>query len=212
MKYVLFVTTALMLSAPAFAQDSADPDAAAKQAEILKREQDTSAAVALSEQMDAAQQGDVAAQYNLGMRYFKGDGVTQDYKSAAMWLRKASDAGDMDAQASLGTMFQKGTGVAQDDHEAFRLYIQAAQQGSHTAQYNLATMYASGTGTRQNDAEAYFWILLSGATMGGDNLDTLQSSLEGRLSEAQVAAIKKRADAWEPKVRDTQQLPPGMPQ
>jgi TPR repeat protein len=36
----------------------------------------------------AAERGDVAAQYSLGILYFRGDVVTQDYVQAAQWYRK----------------------------------------------------------------------------------------------------------------------------
>lgn len=205
MKHVLFVIAALMLVTPAFAQDADPGEEAAKKAEVKHREEVTSDIVSLSDQLDAAQSGDAAAQYNLGMRYYNGDGVGKDLKSAAMWLAKAADQGDMDAQASLGTMYQKGEGVPQSDQDAFRWYLQSAQQGNRVAQYNLATMYASGRGTRANNAQAYFWLTLA-ASMGGNDIDALMSSLEGRMTEAQIADIKKKAEAWEPNVRDTMPL------
>lgn len=39
----------------------------------------------------AADQGDASAQYNLGVMYVNGEGVTQDYKQAAKWYRKAAE-------------------------------------------------------------------------------------------------------------------------
>ncbi len=41
----------------------------------------------------AAEQGDATAQYNLGKMYFKGQGVTQDYKESAKWFTKAAEQG-----------------------------------------------------------------------------------------------------------------------
>lgn len=203
MKHVLFMTAALMIATPAIAQD----EGAAPQKHT---EEVTSDVVSLSDQMQSAQEGSVTAQYNLGMRYYNGDGVDKDYKSAAMWLDKAANQGDMDAQASLGTMYQKGQGVAQDEQQAFRWYLQSAQQGNHIAQYNLATLYASGRGTRPNNAEAYFWLLLC-TGIGGDDVDALKSSIEGRMTEAQIDAIKKRAESWEPTVRETAPVPTELP-
>ena len=45
-----------------------------------------------------AEQSDVTAQFNLGMFYAKGRGVTQDDKEAVKWYRKAAEQGDADAQ------------------------------------------------------------------------------------------------------------------
>ena len=44
-----------------------------------------------------AEQGDAAAQYNLGLMYASGRGVPQDYASAHMWLNLAAVNGDKDA-------------------------------------------------------------------------------------------------------------------
>jgi hypothetical protein len=41
----------------------------------------------------AAEQGDAAAQYNLGAMYFRGQGITQDYKESAKWFTKAAEQG-----------------------------------------------------------------------------------------------------------------------
>ena len=49
----------------------------------------------------AANQGFAKAQFNLGLMYYNGDGVAQDYKEAAAWFRKAADQGHADARAAL---------------------------------------------------------------------------------------------------------------
>jgi TPR repeat protein len=46
----------------------------------------------------AAEQGDAAAQLNLGFMYAKGQGVPQDYVQAHLWLNLAAAQGDQDAQ------------------------------------------------------------------------------------------------------------------
>jgi hypothetical protein len=38
-------------------------------------------------------QGDANAQFNLGVMYYKGQGVTQDYKEAVKWYRLATAQG-----------------------------------------------------------------------------------------------------------------------
>ena len=56
----------------------------------------------------AAEQGDVAAQYNLGIMYDNGDGVPQDYKEAVKWYRLAAEQGD----AMLNTILVSCTKMA----------------------------------------------------------------------------------------------------
>jgi TPR repeat protein len=52
-----------------------------------------------------ADQGDAAAQYNLGLMYVDGHGVAQDDAAAVSWFRKAADQGYADAQYNLGLMY-----------------------------------------------------------------------------------------------------------
>ncbi|WP_420831727.1 tetratricopeptide repeat protein, partial [Bathymodiolus japonicus methanotrophic gill symbiont] len=59
-----------------------------------------------------------SAQYNVGLRYAKGEGVVQDEKEAAKWYRKAAEQGHGDAQLLLGAMYEAGIGVVQDYKEA----------------------------------------------------------------------------------------------
>ena len=59
----------------------------------------------------AADQGIAEAQFNLGVMYRDGQGVTQDYAEAVKWFRKAADQGNADAQFNLGVMYRNGEGV-----------------------------------------------------------------------------------------------------
>ncbi len=51
-----------------------------------------------------AAQGDAHAQFNLGVMYDKGRGVSQDYAEAVKWYRKAAEQGHASAQHNLGVM------------------------------------------------------------------------------------------------------------
>jgi TPR repeat protein len=57
----------------------------------------TSAAV-VAELRRLAEQGDVLAQYNLGIVYDTGKGVPQDYTEAVRWYRLAAEQGHASAQ------------------------------------------------------------------------------------------------------------------
>ena len=61
-----------------------------------------------------AAKGEAAAQFNLGVMYGEGQGVTRDHAEAVRWYRKAADQGDADAQFNLGVMYDIGQGVTQD--------------------------------------------------------------------------------------------------
>ena len=49
----------------------------------------------------AAEQGDVRAQNNLGVRYENGQGVGKDINEAVKWYRKAAEQGDAKAKENL---------------------------------------------------------------------------------------------------------------
>jgi TPR repeat protein len=52
----------------------------------------------------AAAQGNVNAQYNLGVMYAQGRGVAKDKAQAVDWFRKAADQGDASALDALNLM------------------------------------------------------------------------------------------------------------
>ena len=79
-------------------------------------------AAALKLWLPLAQQGDAAAQFNVGVLYEKGAGVAQDYAEAARWYLKAARQGDPDAQYDVAVMYERGTGVAQDLETARKWY------------------------------------------------------------------------------------------
>lgn len=47
--------------------------------------------------LSAASLGLVDAQFNLGLMYYKGQGVPQDYEEALRWFKEAAEQGDAQA-------------------------------------------------------------------------------------------------------------------
>ena len=108
-----------------------------------------------------AESGDAEAQNNLGVMYYKGLGVPEDYAEAVKWYRLAADQGYADAQCNLGVMYDNGQGVPQDYAEAVKWTRLAADQGDAEAQFNLGVMYHDGRGVSQDYAEAVKWYRLA---------------------------------------------------
>ncbi|RLB71806.1 MAG: hypothetical protein DRH07_05860, partial [Deltaproteobacteria bacterium] len=77
----------------------------------------------------AAEQGDAKAQFNLGLMYVKGNGVTLDHVEAVKWYRKAAEQGVAKAQIKLALMYAKGDGVTQDYSMAHMFCDIAAANG-----------------------------------------------------------------------------------
>jgi TPR repeat protein len=61
-----------------------------------------------------AEQGDAAAQFNLGLRYFVGEDVPEDYAETVKWYQLSADQGYYPAQLGLARMYENGRGVPQD--------------------------------------------------------------------------------------------------
>ena len=130
----------------------------------------------------AAEQGNAAAQTNLGNMYSNGRGVQQDRAEAVRWYRLAAEQGFARAQTNLGVMYSDGRGVQQDRAEAVRWYRLAAEQGFARAQTNLGNMYSNGRGVQQDRAEAVRWYRLAaeqGFARAQTNLGVMYSDGRG---------------------------------
>jgi hypothetical protein len=74
-----------------------------------------------------AEQGNAAAQLNVGFLYHYGLGVEQNHSGAVKWYRKAAEKGLPEAQFSLGTVYESGAGGPRDLVRAYRWYSLAAE-------------------------------------------------------------------------------------
>ena len=85
----------------------------------------------LEEISQAAEQGNVMAQYYLGAMYATGNGeVAQDCDAAASWYTKAAEQGLAMAQNNLGFLYATGQGVPQDYVTAY-MWITLAVMGDY---------------------------------------------------------------------------------
>ena len=62
----------------------------------------------------AVEQRCAEAQCNLGVLYYEGHGVSQDYEEAVKWYQLAAEQGHATAQFILGHSYADGKGVLQD--------------------------------------------------------------------------------------------------
>ena len=105
-----------------------------------------------------AEKEDAGAQYNLGLKYYKGEVVNLDHAEAVRWFRKAAEQGEAEAQSNLGFMYHTGQGVKKDYKEAIKWWRRAAEQNFPKAQYNLGHMYEKGLGAEKDYKEAVKWF------------------------------------------------------
>jgi len=102
--------------------------------------------------------GDKVSCYNIGIMYYKGEGIARNPKLAIPWFRKSAEKGHPAAQLILGTIYDKGADIPQDRSEAAKWYRKSGEQGNVVAQYNLALMYTNGEGVEKDRKEAVFWL------------------------------------------------------
>lgn len=148
----------------------------------------------LSDLKARAENGDIEAQYDLGMIYERG-GHLRNYAEALKWYKKAAEQEHPQAQTNLGAMYYSSQSVEQDYTKAYKWTRKAAEQGDAIAQLNLGVMYFKGEGVSQDYVWAYTWVSL--AAVGGES--TSQNHLEKfkkEMTEEQIAEAKHRAETW----------------
>jgi TPR repeat protein len=106
----------------------------------------------------AADRGDSAAQFNLGVCYRRGAGVAADAVESVRWFREAAEQGLALAQVNLGAAYYAGDGVTKNDDEAARWFACAAEQGLPQAQQNIGWCYSQGVGVPKDAAQAVTWL------------------------------------------------------
>lgn len=161
---------------------------AAPTSETSKKEQ-----TKFEKNIEAARNGDIAAQNTIGVCYYNGDGVEQDYKEAAEWFRKTAEKGNMTGQYNLGYLYDYGKGLEQDHEQALNWYMKAANQGHKNALNNLGVMYEFGRGVEKDYAQAAAWYKKAadkGDKKAQENLGKLQKKIEEEKMNA-LAAVDK---------------------
>ena len=67
-----------------------------------------------NEHMAEARAGDGYAMYKVGVKYYQGEWIEQDYKEALKWFNKSIETGEPYAHRYLVYMYYEGTGVEKD--------------------------------------------------------------------------------------------------
>jgi len=87
---------------------------------------------------------DARAAYDLGLRFFRGDGISQDSYQALVWMRKAAEMGDLQAQKALGRFYLTGLEeMGSDPAEAEKWLSIAASRGDKESRRLLAEASAA---------------------------------------------------------------------
>ena len=99
-------------------------------------------------------QSDPKAAYDLGLRYFRGDGVRQDSYQALEWMRKAAERGDLRAQKALGGFYLFGLEeMGPDPQEAEKWISMAVSRGDKESEKLLQQARAD----KKTEHDDYKW-------------------------------------------------------
>lgn len=142
----------------------------------------------------AAEEGNQAALYNLGVMYDEGMGVKKDYVEAAKWYLMAAEKGVSGAQYNLASMYRKGDGVAQNEREAIKWLKLAAEQGDAEAQADLGSSYDNDKSDEKDRKNSYMWLTLAVNSGVIDAVHNRQK-LEKKMKPEHIVEAKKMATA-----------------
>jgi len=92
----------------------------------------------------AANKGESQAQYELGLVYMSGEGVSKNYNEGVSWLKKAAEQGHAQAQYNLSLAYYKGNGVAKSSTQSINWLTKSAEKGYEKAQNELGKTYRDG--------------------------------------------------------------------
>ena len=159
----------------------------------------------------SADQGYPDAERALGTIY----DTNNNFQEAEKWLLKAAQQGDGRSQYYLGDLFYGrgrnvlGDGydksgkplprIAIDNAKAIKWLLKSADSGFALAWGKLGEYYEQGKGVKQNYVEAYKWYSLALGSSDQKMVNYFtkgKTSIEKRLSLAQLAEARKRADEW----------------
>ena len=158
-------------------------------------------ATALREWQPLAEQGHAGSQYQLGLLYANGKGVTKDDAKARLWFEKAAIQGHTEAQVNLGVLLMYARGGQQDYKMAVYYLRLAANQGKDLAQRRLGQLYEGGEGVQQDYVKAYMWYILGSANEGVEAGSRLRDAVAKKMDPEQIAEAQKLAREWKSKAK-----------
>ncbi len=193
---VIMVVAAGILAAPGPSRASDDP-VAKLDAMILAKDFDTAVKFA----REAADAGNIETQFRLGLFYWHGVGLTQNYLEALKWTTLAALSGHEKAFAARKLMLSS---VAPPNWPKVldwcRQRLQkVAEGGFNPALFAMSKSYSPDFGF-ENAVEEYYWTSLAVAV--GDPLARKRrDELTKKLAVTDAAKAQDRASAWIEKFR-----------
>jgi uncharacterized protein len=152
------------------------------------------------------QEGDSESQFQLGVKYYLGQGVSRDLNEAVKWFELSANQGHTQAQFHLGWMhhasaiinLKKGGNrklAIRDYRDAAKWFNLAAKQGNASAQFNLGMIYKEEEGFNHDFIQAYMWFDISRANGYKKGLEYLKA-IEEQMTSNQVSKARELSRKW----------------
>lgn len=153
--------------------------------------------------LKAAKHGYAPAQYQLGEKYFTGNGAAPDYPKAKRWYLAAARQGHGLSQLRLGFLYAEAhfTGLKPDYTEAEKWFLKASEQDAGDARFRLGNFYHNYKKPPEPD-KAILW--LTKAAEGGHRVAMYDLALMIKNKSPQQAL------AWLTKAAELDLLPAQM--
>jgi TPR repeat protein len=145
----------------------------------------------------------VEAEFARGLRFAKGEGVTQDYAQAADCYARAAEQDHGPAQLKLAMMYRQGQGVARDPATSLTWLTRAARLGDAAAQYrlgvqqHLAAREERAGAASEGRVEALKWVRLA-AAQGHREAEGACEFVALGMTRPEVAEAGRRVEAFVP--------------
>jgi hypothetical protein len=138
--------------------------------------------------------------HDLGLMYYRGEGVPKDLNRAAGLFQRACDAAGTGGCLDLGLMYLRGEGVPKDLNRAADLYRRACDAGAPPGCTDLGRMYQDGEGVAKDlnrAADLFKRACDAAGSVGCLDLGAMYSRGEGVPKDLNRAAdlFKKACDA-----------------
>jgi len=137
----------------------------------------------------AAEGGDAAAKYCLGLMYQNGWGVAQDVHLEKYWFGRAATLGHQTAMFELAMQNELDGNCVQ----AFRWHLQLADQKFPASCSALGRFYSEGLGTSKNDYLGVLWTMMAAELGDLDSVNHLTRLCHDEPSRLRLAWLEKAA-------------------
>jgi len=141
---------------------------------------------------EAAEKGDAAAQFNLGVLNSGAYNNPPDWPEALKWFTASANQGNRDGQYYLGLMYLQGNGVDRNEVTAASWIGKAASQGNSDAALDYGVLVFQGVGVKKDEKIGTQWLMIAaqkGNPIAQNRIARLYTFGGGGISPDPVSAM-----------------------